>query len=406
MAYGDNLVSTTTDAFTTSINLSDWENGVAEWGDCVWVTGGVVEASATVTSSALTRIGEAYDNDQASQVIVGTMSSDAGNFIGAAVRMQAGGADASCYIGWARIDGDEYEVIEYDADRGGTSVDQTNDPGTEIPLASGKLLRLEAVGINLYLGSDASGSDVVKVTTSDDTLTSGSPGIGLRHWTGTATVTSWEGFNIGGAAPVITVPSGTFRLLKGTETSVPTGVGISGGDPGDIVMTVACTSGTVGVADAGTVQVANENTTSMTLTGTAAELTTLFAATSGGLTGITYTQAGQTDDIITFNAVDSGTNNSTQQQVSVEVCHGKVVANTQADLNAFFTGGNFTYTHNTAETVNLTMVSVDEAGFTDETTVTITVMGSASRPPQTAGLRKSAIIKADRRYGTTQRRRV
>jgi Putative esterase len=131
------------------------------------------------------RTGEAYGNDQYSEVQVTSTRLSASEWVGPAVRAKAGGQDL--YVGIYFWDNGRPKLLLFLRDDGNwTQLGATNTG----PLAAGTTLTLAAVGSTLAFEENGS----VVISASDNTLAGGSPAI-LAN--GTATAANWSGGNSG-----------------------------------------------------------------------------------------------------------------------------------------------------------------------------------------------------------------
>ena len=116
----------------------------------------------------------------------------------------ATGTDESCYAGFVEeFTPGAYEVFEFNSSFGKTSLGGLIDPGTEIPHSAGDIATIEVEGTTIRFGSDAGGSDVQKATATDNTITSGDPGVVFSIDQGEEAdgqVTAWSGGDISAAA--------------------------------------------------------------------------------------------------------------------------------------------------------------------------------------------------------------
>ena len=195
MPYGANHQEIVSDTFDSSID-SSWNTGHGEWNTCVWVTGGHIEADGASLQGQIQRVvSESYSDDQYAIVTVQTFGTVSGT--AALCRCQEG-ADESCYAGTTITAGtDRYEIAEKFSDFSSTPLASTSS-GYQAPVA-GDTLTLEAEGTTLRFGTDDSGTDVQKLSTTDNTLTSGQPGALTFDVTDAADarMTAWSGGDIG-----------------------------------------------------------------------------------------------------------------------------------------------------------------------------------------------------------------
>jgi hypothetical protein len=209
MAYGDNRQVVASDTFDTSISAS-WENGGGDWGTWTHAGSGQVNPTAEDTDSALRRNNETFANDQWSQIAIGGIVTDNGIYTGAACRMQAG-TDESSYVGYSESFVGSYEIYELTSAFGFSLLASTGT-GWAI-LGVGNTLTLELEGTTIRLGDDR-GADTQRLTTTDATLTSGTPGFaGYIGTTANILVTSWTGGDIAAAGTAfIKMVGNNFRL--------------------------------------------------------------------------------------------------------------------------------------------------------------------------------------------------
>lgn len=181
-----------------------------------------------------------------------------------------------------------------------------------------------------------SGNNDADVTMFVATLTSMiANGIKLDFTTANGTIRKgWlfllEGVSVG-TAPILTVPP-QQNLLFGDNT-IP-GLALADAEGGTIVVTIACTQGTLSAPNAAgagiTIDSGNETPT-LVLSGTVAQFAALFAQASPN--GVVYTQAGYADDLITFDAEDDIPNAATQKSVAVKMQTLVIESDNQPDLN-------------------------------------------------------------------------
>ena len=144
----------------------------------------VVGTNASADSGDI-RTGEAYGSDQYSEVHVTSKLLTGYQWVGPAVRAQAGGQDL--YVGIYFWDNGSPELMLFLRDKGNGS--QLGASGTR-PLNSGTTLTLTAVGSTLAFAVNGT----VVISASDSTLTGGAPGI-MAY--GTAPADNWSGGNSG-----------------------------------------------------------------------------------------------------------------------------------------------------------------------------------------------------------------
>jgi len=197
------------DTFDSSISAS-WENGGGDWGACNWATGGHVEPSGASTDCALRRSGESYNNDQYSRVVIGGFDAvTTSNSIAACVRMQSG-TNESAYIGYVSAGTTAYEIYETNSGFGFSLLASAAFSGN--PAVNDEvILEAEGTALRLYTKQGA-GSETLRVSTTDNTLTAGSPGIALYAETGVANarVTTWTGGNIAASGPSVAVLASAY----------------------------------------------------------------------------------------------------------------------------------------------------------------------------------------------------
>jgi hypothetical protein len=168
------------DSFPSSISAS-WTNGDGDYDALSWISSGVVRASLVGNDCSMRRTGEAYPNDQWSQITVGTLQDASGIYRdqSAGCRLKSG-TDESGYWGnvACRVGGvqPKYGISEVDAAFGFTTLASTGTvSGTAIP--PGTKITLEVIGTAITLYTDEGGVDTNRLSTTDATITSGAPGI-------------------------------------------------------------------------------------------------------------------------------------------------------------------------------------------------------------------------------------
>lgn len=172
--------------------------------------------------------------------------------------------------------------------------------------------------------------------------------------------------------PVLTVP-GAKRYAIGVD-EVLGGISIVDGDNDESVLTLSCTKGTFDAPTPTNVDVAGENTNSMTLTGTTTELNAYLAAGDGPR--YKHTTANHDADTITVNIDDQvGTPDEETIAVTAVDAHGS--ASNMADLNGLISG--FVVNESVEGTTNMTVRVTDSGGRYHEITIPITV-GAAIVP--------------------------
>lgn len=188
--------SKASDTFDSSIS-SDWENGGGDWGSLQWVSGGYVSYVNT-GSSAIRRQTEPFGSNQYSKVVVNALTKNSIAVVKAQVRMQSG-TDESAYTGGivAASGIYKYGIQESTSAFGFSDLATTGSSPTSY--STGDYIVLEANGtgtnnLELYT-SESGGAETSRLTASDATITSGSPGVGIYADTSSETIqiTSWEG---------------------------------------------------------------------------------------------------------------------------------------------------------------------------------------------------------------------
>ena len=156
------------------------------------MTGGglaIVNQEVTGTNSGGTsgdiRTGEAYGSDQYSQVQVTSTPLIGSQWVGPAVRAQAGGQDM--YVGIYSGTTAAPKLMLFLRDNGNWDRLGTS---TTSPLAAGTTLTLTAVGSTLAFAVNST----TVLSTTDTTLTGGAPGMMAN---GLATASNWSGGNSG-----------------------------------------------------------------------------------------------------------------------------------------------------------------------------------------------------------------
>jgi hypothetical protein len=217
MAYGDSRTSVATDSLG-DIGSSDWQNGEDEWATFEQITS-AVECTADNTDTGARRDTETFDDDQFCIITIQAAHATGDSGLAPWVRGQGGAGDASCYLGLSNDWNSEYELQETNTDL--STFTNLASTGTGwAGLSSGDTLTIEAEGTTLRLGDDR-GTDTQRLTTTDNTLTSGNPG--MHMWEGIeiedTQISAWEAGDIGGA--VTRTASGTPILpaLTGAGTS-------------------------------------------------------------------------------------------------------------------------------------------------------------------------------------------
>ena len=175
-----------------------------------WVAvsdGGLVISSQAVRGSSATagdiRTAESYGADQSSQVEVTSTQLSGGQWIGAAVRMQAGGQ--SMYLGIYFWNGGAQQLRLYKRSAG--SWVQLGSSYSCGPLAAGTQLKLTAVGSTISFLLNG----VARVSVTDSSVSGGAPGI-MTY--GTAKADNWVG-TTASSAPTYSV-GGSVSGLSGS----------------------------------------------------------------------------------------------------------------------------------------------------------------------------------------------
>ncbi len=144
-----------------------------------------VRGTNTGGKSGDIRTGEAYDSDQYSEVQVTSTQLSDSQWVGPAVRAQAGGQDL--YVGIYFWNNGSPELMLFLSDNGNWSELGGIRTG---PLTAGTILTLTAVGSSLAFAVNGT----VVISASDSTLTGGAPGIMANDL---ATTGNWSGGNSG-----------------------------------------------------------------------------------------------------------------------------------------------------------------------------------------------------------------
>ena len=160
-----------------------------------------VEGTNAGGNSGDIRTAETYDSDQYSQVQVTSTPLTGTEWIGPAVRAQAGGQDL--YVGIYFWDNGSPELMLFLRDNGNWT--QLGTGYAVSPLAAGTTLTLTATGSTLTLAENGS----TAIAANDTTLTGGAPAIMAN---GMATAGNWAGGDADGTYSV----SGTVSGLSGT----------------------------------------------------------------------------------------------------------------------------------------------------------------------------------------------
>jgi hypothetical protein len=180
-------------------------------------------------SSGDIRTAETYGSDQYSQVAVTSTQLSGGQWIGPAVRAQAGGQDL--YVGIYFWNSGSPELMLFLRDNGNWS--ELGLPYPVSPLAAGTTLTLTAVGSTLTFSDNGT----VALTANDPTLSGGAPGI-MAY--GTPRAGNWAGGNAAGGSgttttttpsttTTTTTPSTTTTTVPGTTTTTPSSTTTTGG---------------------------------------------------------------------------------------------------------------------------------------------------------------------------------
>jgi Putative esterase len=138
-----------------------------------------------------------FTRDQYSQIEVSSKRLTAGQWIGAAVRVQNGGRDA--YVGVYFSNGGRPELQLFKRSAGSWSQLGTYRSG---PLPAGTQLKLLAVGSTIVFLENG----LLRLSTADSSISGGAPGIMIY---GTGAAGDWSGGDLSGAAGFQVYPSGT-----------------------------------------------------------------------------------------------------------------------------------------------------------------------------------------------------
>lgn len=215
MAYGDNRNQVATDDFSTDPFTSRWANGEGDWANMSWTGSDYVEPSGGSDCAMRRNNSETYEDDQYS-TITAQSAIDSGAYGGPTCRMQSG-TDESAYVSYIDSGTPEYSIWETTAAFGFTRLAGTGTPS----VGAGDTVTLEAEGTTLRLGSNETGTDTQRVTTTDNTITSGDPGIAGSFTQFESD--SWAGGSIGLIA--ITSVDGDETFGQGDTDIVITGIG-------------------------------------------------------------------------------------------------------------------------------------------------------------------------------------
>lgn len=172
---------------------SDWAIGEGDWGDVQWIAGGHIVPVSSFEDAAMRRNSESFADDQYSIVTIQTLTTGS-DWIAANVRMQSG-TDESAYVGYYENENDEYNITEFTAAFGQSTVASTANSGAA--LSPGDTITLECEGITLRMGTNEGAGDTERLNTSDATITSGDPGLDFYEQD-TTEITAWSGGDIGG----------------------------------------------------------------------------------------------------------------------------------------------------------------------------------------------------------------
>lgn len=196
MAYGDNRQQVASDTFDSSIGAS-WDNGPGDFNTYVFVTGGHIAPVSDVAPVGMRRNTGTYNNDQYSTI---TLQAVGGSYVvGVSVRHPTGATDESCYAGTA-VQGGGYTIDEFDSAFGVTNL-ATGGSSAGFN-AAGETMTCEAEGTTVRMGTNEGAGDTQRLSTTDNTLASGRPG--MVAYDDNVQITAWAGGDIavvGGATP-------------------------------------------------------------------------------------------------------------------------------------------------------------------------------------------------------------
>lgn len=222
MAFGAGRTEVASDDFFSSID-SNWDNGYAQWSTLVWQSGGHVDAVSF--QCGMRRNTGTYAADQYSTVTYQSIT-DASNdsWMGALVRCEpTSGTDESSYLGRFLADNgspDQYQVYEIDA---ATTLTQLATVVAPEALTVGDIISVEVEETTITCGSDASGSNMALVSSSDNTITGAGkrPGLaGLEGSGETARITAWSGGDVASyALDRTSIETDTFSSIDGDWTN-------------------------------------------------------------------------------------------------------------------------------------------------------------------------------------------
>ncbi len=192
MAYGDNRQETASDTFDSSID-GNWDNtGPGTWDPLTWVSGGHIEEQNGFSDGVIIRTGETYADDQYSRVTVQTQGSS--TLHSCLMRQQAG--DDTAYAAIAdNAFNDEFGIYEI-TDGSAVQIGAGSGASADIPMSDGEIVTGEIEGTTIRVGSDV-GGDHEEDSQTDNTLTSGDPGVMLTRIGGVnPRATAWSGGDI------------------------------------------------------------------------------------------------------------------------------------------------------------------------------------------------------------------
>lgn len=204
MAYGANRSSVATDTFDASISAS-WTNGEADFDPLAFVAGGHVGSAAGWTAPChIRRNTGTYTNDHYSTATVQALNAADFNAVEVTARRQASASDESCYLGHVNsTDAGEgaqrYEILELDSSFNFTLLTGSGTPGA---LSANDTITIEVEGTAIRFGtSESGGADTQRISTTDNTIASGWPGMGVYASSNSARaqLTAWEGGTIAAA---------------------------------------------------------------------------------------------------------------------------------------------------------------------------------------------------------------
>lgn len=213
MAYGEKRNPVYTDLFDTSISGS-WANGEGGWNSCAWNAGaggeGVVRTGIAGSGSAM-RYASSLSADQYVTVKLNTLSAADDNEAGPQARAQVGALGSYEFlVTSAGGAGNKYILNVMDNAGSETLLANSGTPGAG---AQGWTATIECEGTTIRCGTSEGGADTQRLTTTDNTWSTGRGGIQVYAQSNTSRseVTAFEAGNI---APIVAVPAQSLIVKR------------------------------------------------------------------------------------------------------------------------------------------------------------------------------------------------